>query len=95
MMIGVPPADGGGIGGQPAPPAQPLSPLSSWVAMVFVLGVTISTVAGGFITAVLYLRPVIKKAEQAMEAGERAAKEMEVAAQVRAGFGAGCWSCVH
>jgi flagellar basal body-associated protein FliL len=51
--------------------------------MALVVGVTISTVAGSFIMFMLYLRPVLKAAEKASTAAERAAQEMETAAKVR------------
>lgn len=55
---------------------------TSWLTLIVVVGVTVSTVAGSFIAFVLYLRPVLQAAERATAAAEKAAKEMEVAAQV-------------
>lgn len=51
--------------------------------MAVVVGLTISTVTGSFIMFVLYLRPVLKAAEKASTAAEKAALEMETAAKVR------------
>ena len=60
----------------------PGSLAASWTTVLVIMGITITTVAGGFIAFVLYLRPVLRTAERAAAAAERAAQEMEVAAVV-------------
>ena len=67
----------------------------SWTSVLILLGATLTTVAGSFTVFMLYLRPVLRTAERAAAAAERAAQEMEVAATVRCR--PGCWpaSCCH
>jgi hypothetical protein len=65
------------VAGQP-----PGSVALSWTSVLILLGATVTTVAGSFIVFMLYLRPVLRTAERAAAAAERAAQEMEVAATV-------------
>ncbi len=98
-LVGVPPPGGGGLDGA-APPQgpgafQPGVAGPSWFTVMILIGVSVTTLAGGFVLFILYLRPVLKAAERAAAAAEAAAKQMEVAAQVRTlqglagGLGAG------
>ncbi|KAL4427815.1 hypothetical protein ABPG75_001904 [Micractinium tetrahymenae] len=84
-LVGVPPPGGGGLGGAPplqAPGAlQPGVAGPSWFTVMILIGASVTTLAGGFVVFVLYLRPVLKAAERAAVAAEEAAKQMEVAAQ--------------
>lgn len=86
-LVGVPPPGGGGLDGA-APPQgpgafQPGVAGPSWFTVMILVGASVTTLAGGFVLFILYLRPVLKAAERAAAAAEEAAKQMEVAAQVR------------
>lgn len=90
-LVGVPPPGGGGLG-VPARPQEPgaLQPGvagPSWFTVAVLVGASVTTLAGGFIVFVLYLRPVLKAAERAALAAEEAAQQMDVAAQVRSPLG--------
>ena len=84
--VGVPPP------GPPPPPtgAAALGP-ASWFQLLLIAGITATTLAGGFILFVLYLRPLLAAAQRATLAAERAALEMEVAARVGSGRKVGHW----
>lgn len=61
---------------------KPVVGPSSWMAVAMVTCLTLTTMCGGAIAFLIYLRPVIKAAQRAAEAAEAAAEEMETAAKV-------------
>lgn len=66
--------------------AAPLGGVVTWTSVFIVSCLTLTTLAGSFIAAVLYIKPMLEAAEKASLQANIAALQMEKAAQVR---------CVH
>jgi hypothetical protein len=66
-----------------SPTPQPIVITShvGWTSIFVVVALTITSLAGGFVAAVLYLRPVLRAVEEASLNADKAAKEMELAGQ--------------
>ena len=57
--------------------APPVAPGVSWLGVALVFCLTISTLASAFVTSVLFLRPLLRRVDRAVENMDTAALEME------------------
>jgi hypothetical protein len=62
--------------------AAPLGGVVTWTSVFIVSCLTLTTLAGSFIAAVLYIKPMLEAAEKASLQANIAALQMEKAAQV-------------